>query len=54
MYTVVLLSEDGQKFNFRTKVKSREKAIELAFDKLKELQYDNYGYSLYSVNEDSH
>ena len=53
MFKVTFLSEDGHKFLFESDEKSQEKAVEKGYDKIKELYYDTYGYSLYSVSEDS-
>jgi len=53
MIKVIFLSEDGHKFSFETKEKSVEEAINKGYEKIKELKYDNYGYSLYSISEDS-
>lgn len=52
MYTIILLSKDGHKLEFRTKDKNRDNAIDKAYEKLKELNYDVYGYSLHQVSEE--
>lgn len=49
MTKVTFLSEDGQRFMFETREKNEKKAIKKAEDKLKELNYDMYNYSLQGV-----
>ena len=51
MIKVILISKDGQKFEFCSREKSRDTAIEKAYDRLDELNYDSYGYQLHSVDE---
>lgn len=50
MHKITFLSEDGHKFTFETKEKNETKAIEKGYQKIKDLHYDNYGYSLYNVS----
>lgn len=48
-YVVNLISKDKNGFEFNTFADNKDEAIKKAFNRIKELYWDNYGYELKEV-----